>query len=153
MKGIRIPRGAVACGAALGLGAALTGVAPANSAEARGAANGRYNAEEIHHFLEGFYGNTGPRAWEREHLVGDDLKRRAEQTEDFDLLMCAQNTPEDIEVGEVTAAQSAGVGWATVRLSWGDSAEATAFTAYVELDGDKPLKLHEVACETPETGG
>ncbi|MEE1927364.1 hypothetical protein V1J52_04060 [Streptomyces sp. TRM 70351] len=120
-------------------------VSPAESA-------GRYTAEEIHHFLEGFYGNTGPRPWERKNLVADGLKRRAAGTTGYDLLLCAQNTPRDIAVGEVTAAQSAGVGWAPVRLGWGGGQAVSTFTAYVLLDGGQPLRLYDVSCTPPEAG-
>ncbi|MBO3679382.1 hypothetical protein [Streptomyces sp. NEAU-YJ-81] len=147
MRSLR-SRAAVAggCVAALGLGFALAAGSPA-SAAAQTDPNGRYTAEEIHHFLEGFYGNHGPRAWEREHLVSDQLKEEAAQTPGFDLLLCAQNQPEDIEVGEVTTAQSARVGWATITTHWGQEPETHTFTAYVDLDGSRPLQLLQVDCE------
>ncbi|MET7937520.1 hypothetical protein [Streptomyces sp. NPDC005322] len=135
------------CAAALGLGLVLAAGAPASATD-RTDPNGRYTAEEIHHFLEGFYGNHGPRPWEREHLVSDGLKERAAQTPDYDLLLCAQNTPRDVEVGEVTTAQSAGVGWATITTTWGKRAQTASFTAYVDLDGSQPLKLLDVYCGT-----
>lgn len=137
--------------AALGLGLVLAAGAPAVAAS-HGATtdpNGRFTAEEIHHFLEGFYGNHGPRPWERENLVSDQLKERIAQTPDYDLLLCAQNEPRDIEVGEVTTAQSARVGWATVTTHWGQGATGS-FTAYVDLDATRPIELLDVDCATPE---
>src|ERR1044072_2776859 len=105
------------CAAALGLGLVLAAGAPAVASQ-KTDPNGRFTAEEIHHFLEGFYGNHGPRPWERENLVSDYLKERIAQTPDYDLLLCAQNTPRHIEVGEVTTAQSARVGRATITTYW-----------------------------------
>ncbi|WP_059012221.1 hypothetical protein [Streptomyces specialis] len=145
---------AVAGGVAA-LGIAFTAVSSASAAPSASAtaAAGRYSAEEIHHFLEGFYGNTGPRDWERENLVADDLKERAAELETHDLLLCSQNAPLDIEVGEVTTAQSAGVGWAPIWLSWGEGEEVSVFTAYVGLDASQPIKLLDVDCVPPEVGG
>ncbi|MFI1125930.1 hypothetical protein ACH4VS_33030 [Streptomyces hygroscopicus] len=133
------------CVAVLGLAAALAAGAPASATD-RTDPNDRYTAEEIHHFLEGFYGNHGPRPWEREHLVSDRLKERIAQTPGYDLLLCAQNEPRDIEVGEVTTAQSARVGWATITTHWSQSPRTAAFTAYVDLDGSRPLQLLDVDC-------
>ncbi|QLH21873.1 hypothetical protein [Streptomyces sp. Rer75] len=139
--------------AALGLGLVLAAGAPATAAPATAAQktdpNGRFTAEEIHHFLEGFYGNHGPRPWERENLVSDQLKERIAQTPDYDLLLCAQNEPRDIEVGEVTTAQSARVGWATITTYWGQGSPSS-FTAYVDLDATRPIELLDVDCATPE---
>ncbi|MEC4019775.1 hypothetical protein [Streptomyces sp. H27-D2] len=140
---------AATCAAALGLGLTLAASAPAASAptaRAAAAAPGpRYNAEQVHHFLEGFYGNHGPRVWERKHLVTNALKRKAARTHNYDLLLCAQNTPKDIAIGKVTTAQSAGMGWATVTNSWGGGRK-TAFTAYVGLDSRKQIKLADIDC-------
>ncbi|MFI0778299.1 hypothetical protein [Streptomyces sp. NPDC021212] len=134
--------------AALGFGLVLAAGAPAVAAPhgVKTDPNGRFTAEEIHHFLEGFYGNHGPRPWERENLVSDYLKERIAQTPDYDLLLCAQNTPRHIEVGEVTTAQSARVGWATITTSWGQGSPGS-FTAYVDLDASRPIKLLDVDCE------
>ncbi|MEU8823243.1 hypothetical protein [Streptomyces sp. NPDC048636] len=141
----------VGCTAALGLGLALAASAPASAHPTRTDPNNRYTAEEIHHFLEGFYGNHGPRPWEREHLVSDQLKEEAGQNPGYDVLLCAQNTPRRIDVGEVTTAQSARVGWATVTTHWrGSPATTSSFTAYVDLDGSRPMKLLDVDCGTPE---
>ncbi|NUP42569.1 MAG: hypothetical protein HOY76_37460 [Streptomyces sp.] len=143
------------CVAALGLGLVLAAGSPATAAAQTSVQtsvqtdpNGRYTAEEIHHFLEGFYGNHDPTAWEREHLVSDQLKEKAAENPGFDVLLCAQNTPRDIEVGEVTTAQSAGVGWATITTTWDGSPRTASFTAYVDLDGSKPMKLLDVYCGT-----
>ncbi|WP_043487584.1 MULTISPECIES: hypothetical protein [Streptomyces] len=135
------------CVAALGLGLVLAAGSPA-AASVQTDPNGRYTAEEIHHFLEGFYGNHGPTAWERKHLVSDQLKEKAAENPGFDVLLCAQNTPRDIEVGEVTTAQSARVGWATITTTWDGSPQTASFTAYVDLDGSKPMKLLDVYCGT-----
>ncbi|MEU0845124.1 hypothetical protein ABZ370_37435 [Streptomyces sp. NPDC005962] len=137
--------------AALGLGLVLAAGTPASAAShgVKTDPNGRFTAEEIHHFLEGFYGNHGPRPWERENLVSDFLKERIAETPDYDLLLCAQNEPRDIEVGEVTTAQSARVGWATITTSWGQGPDAS-FTAYVDLDATRPIELLNVDCGTPE---
>ncbi|MFD7501078.1 hypothetical protein [Streptomyces sp. NPDC059850] len=134
--------------AALGLGLVLAAGAPAVAAQ-KTDPNGRFTAEEIHHFLEGFYGNHGPRPWERENLVSDQLKERIAQNPGYDLLLCAQNEPRDIEVGEVTTAQSARVGWATITTHWGQGA-TDSFTAYVDLDATRPIELLDVDCATPE---
>ncbi|WP_055552750.1 hypothetical protein [Streptomyces sp. NBRC 110028] len=139
------------CAAALGLGLVLAAGSPAAAAShgVKTDPNGRFTAEEIHHFLEGFYGNHGPRPWEREHLVSEYLKERIAQTPDYDLLLCAQNEPRDIEVGEVTTAQSARVGWATITTYWGQGSPSS-FTAYVDLDASRPIELLNVDCATPE---
>ncbi|MEU1787942.1 hypothetical protein ABZ553_19040 [Streptomyces sparsogenes] len=133
------------CAAALGLGLVLAAGSPASAAE-RTDPNGRYTAEEIHHFLEDFYGDHGPTAWERKHLVSKQLKEKAAENPGFDVLLCAQNEPLDIEVGEVTTAQSARVGWATITTTWGGEPSTASFTAYVDLDASKPMKLLDVDC-------
>ncbi|MBW1598562.1 hypothetical protein [Streptomyces sp. JJ38] len=144
-------RTAAACAVTLGLGLTLTAAVPAvASSSTTDQQRAQYEAEQVHHFLEGFYGNHGPRPWERENLVAEDLKRRAGEIKEYDLLLCSQNVPKDITVGEVTTAQSAGVGWASIWLSWGAGHEVSVFTAYVDLDADKPLKLLDVACAPPE---
>ncbi|WP_326596756.1 hypothetical protein [Streptomyces sp. NBC_01803] len=135
-----------------GTGSGADAAVPGAHARAHAHANNRYTGEEIHHFLEGFYGNSGPRAWERENLVSDTLKERVAETEGYDVLLCSQNIPLDIEVGEVTTAQSAGVGWAPIFLSWGDDQELAVFTAYVDLDARQPIELLDVDCAPPEVG-
>lgn len=107
--------------------------------------NGRYTAEEIRRFLVSFYGKHGPSAWKREHQVSAELKKKAAETPDYDLLLCAQNTPRNISVGKVTTAQSARVGWATVTTYWSGNREEH-FTAYVDLDATRPIALLDVAC-------
>ncbi|GAA2943965.1 hypothetical protein [Streptomyces enissocaesilis] len=105
----------------------------------------RWTAAEIHRFLAGFYGKHGPSPWEREHQVAPGLKERAAGIPDYDLLLCAQNEPRNISIGKVTTAQSARVGWATVTTHWGAN-DKQRFTAYVDLDAEKPIKLLDVAC-------
>lgn len=148
------------CVSALGLGiaasvpAAASSASPASpassasSAPSTDATTRQYEAEQVHHFLEGFYGNHGPRSWERENLVADQLKEKAAQTPDYDLLLCAQNTPQDIEIGPVTTAQSAGMGWAPVTTHW-KGGDREVFTAYVGLDASKPIKLTDISCTAP----
>lgn len=130
------------CAALLGGGLTLAASASPEKAPAR------YNAEQVHHFLQGFYGNHGPRQWERENMVGDALKKRAEKNKKYDVLLCAQNNPRDISIGWVTTAQSAGVGWATVTTKWAHGPNQY-FTAYVDLDAKKPIKLTQIDC-SPE---
>ncbi|MFD7667104.1 hypothetical protein [Streptomyces sp. NPDC059788] len=107
--------------------------------------NGRYTAEEIRRFLASFYGKHGPSAWQREHQVSAELKKKAAETPDRDVLLCAQNTPRDISVGKVTTAQSARVGWATITTHWSGN-RTERFTAYVDLDASRPIELLDVAC-------
>ncbi|MEV0604077.1 hypothetical protein AB0I82_32920 [Streptomyces sp. NPDC050315] len=137
------------CAALLGGGLTLAASAPAAPAPATAAseekAPARYNAEQVHHFLQGFYGNHGPRQWERDNMVGDELKKRAEKNKKYDVLLCAQNNPRDIAIGKVTTAQSAGVGWATVTTKW-NRGPNQHFIAYVALDASKPIKLTQIDC-------
>ncbi|WP_436774876.1 hypothetical protein [Yinghuangia sp. YIM S09857] len=140
----RIRSALVAAACAGALTASLSGSASATPGP-------QYSAKEVGRFLHHFYGKTGPTAWEREHLVSEDLRQRAEEAPPgFDLIMCTRNAPEDIDIGPVTTAQSAGVGWATVFLAWGPGQEIAAFTAYVDLDKSRSLKLLDVNCEPPE---
>lgn len=117
--------------------ASQAGTAPAEAAQ-------RHTAEDIHGFLRWFYDGNGPSSWQREHWTSDQLKAKQAENPDYDVLLCAQNEPQAIEVGPVTVAQSAGFGWATVTTSWAGGAEQT-FTAYVALDSD-PIELHDVVC-------
>ncbi|MBC3992991.1 hypothetical protein H8N00_29790 [Streptomyces sp. AC563] len=134
----------------LGLGLAAVPVAAAGQSGSGSESTGRqYDAKEVRHFLKGFYGSHGPSAWEREHLVTEELKEKAAQTPDYDLLLCAQNTPKAIDIGPVTTAQSAGVGWARVTTHWGKGQDTQVFTAYVGLDASKPMKLMDISCEAP----
>ncbi|MEU7158088.1 hypothetical protein [Streptomyces chrestomyceticus] len=116
-----------------------------SQADLRTDPNGRYTAEEIRRFLVSFYGKHGPSAWAREHQVSAELKKKAAETPDYDLLLCAQNTPRDISVGKVTTAQSARVGWATITTYWSGNRKEN-FTAYVDLDAKQPIALLDVAC-------
>ncbi|MFI2235428.1 hypothetical protein [Streptomyces chrestomyceticus] len=122
-----------------------TSVQQRSRADLRTDPNGRYTAEEIRRFLVSFYGKHGPSAWAREHQVSAELKKKAAETPDYDLLLCAQNTPRDISVGKVTTAQSARVGWATITTYWSGNRKEN-FTAYVDLDAKRPLALLDVAC-------
>lgn len=108
------------------------------------AAERRHTGREIHRFLTWFYGEHGPTDSQREHFVSDFLKQKQADDPDHDVLLCAQNTPQNIEVGPVTVAQSAGVGWATVTAYWADGTTST-FTGYVALDSH-PIELHDVVC-------
>ncbi|MEU5832693.1 hypothetical protein ABZ820_03250 [Streptomyces diacarni] len=105
---------------------------------------GRHTGPEIRRFLGWFYGEHGPTDQQREKWVSDLLKAKQRQNPDHDVLLCAQNAPRNIEVGPVTVAQSAGVGWATVTAYWTDGTTSTS-TAYVALDSH-PIELHDVVC-------
>ncbi|NUU21661.1 MAG: hypothetical protein HOV68_09130 [Streptomycetaceae bacterium] len=156
MTGHRFRTSVLAAACAAGLALALPATAEAAHATSHGTSQetshgSQYTAKQVGRFLKHFYGKTGPSDWARENLVADDLKERAAQAPPgFDLLICHRNVPEDIDLGPVTTAQSAGVGWATVFLSWGRDQEVSAFTAYVDLDTSRPLKLLDVNCEPPE---
>ncbi|WP_433572997.1 hypothetical protein [Streptomyces sp. CA-251247] len=142
-------RRTAAASAVLGLGFSLAAITPATAAPATDV-NGRYTAKEIHTFLDRFYGEHGPSAADRRNRVSDLLKEKAAANPGFDVLLCAQNTPRSIDIGKVTTAQSARVGWATVTTHWGENGEVTAeLRALVDLDGTKPLKLLDVEC-SPE---
>ncbi|MEU7317071.1 hypothetical protein [Streptomyces sp. NPDC007083] len=104
----------------------------------------RHTGPEIHRFLAWFYGTHGPDRRQREHFVSDLLKRKQARHPDRDVILCAQNTPRNIEVGPVTTAQSAGFGWAPVTAYWADGTASTS-TAYVALDSH-PIELHDVVC-------
>lgn len=148
----RTTRRARSAWVALACAAGLTAALPA-TAEAAQPQPEQYTAKQVSRFLTHFYGETGPTAWEREHRVSDDLRQRAaEAPPGFDLILCHSNTADidDIDVGPVTTAQSAGVGWATVFLDFGPGQETTAFTAYVDLNKAQPLELLDVDCAPPE---
>ncbi|MBT2407147.1 MULTISPECIES: hypothetical protein [unclassified Streptomyces] len=138
-------------GAALVTLLALPAPPPARAAAAAPAATHHHTSDEIARFLADFYGDHGPTRHDREHRTSQQLKDK-QQNADFDVLLCAQNTPQDIGIGTVTVAQSAGVGWATVTTHWdADSAEprtearTNTFTAYVRLDS-RPIRLDDVIC-------
>ncbi|MGW5847449.1 hypothetical protein ACWFQ8_05675 [Streptomyces sp. NPDC055254] len=105
-----------------------------------------HTAADISRFLSAFYGDHGPTAHSRETEVSQVLKdkQNANKEGDVDVLLCAQNEPQDIGVGPVTVVQSAGVGWATVTTHWG-AADTDTFTAYVRLDS-RPILLDDVIC-------
>ncbi|KOG53776.1 hypothetical protein ADK76_26260 [Streptomyces griseoflavus] len=147
---------ATATAVALGLTLSAASAVPASAAtqstsiqpsraDLRTDPNGRYTAEEIRRFLVSFYGKHGPSAWQREHQVSAELKKKAAETPDYDLLLCAQNTSRNITVGKVTTAQSARVGWATITTYWSGNRKQH-FTAYVDLDATRPIELLDVSC-------
>ncbi|MCB5181014.1 hypothetical protein [Streptomyces antimicrobicus] len=109
----------------------------------------RHTAAQIGRFLTDFYGHHGPSRYHRTHRVSHQLKEKQQNTPDQDVLLCARNVPQDITVGEVTVAQSAGVGWATVTTHWG-AGEIDTVTAYVRLDS-RPIVLDDVICGGPAT--
>ncbi|MFI5670701.1 hypothetical protein [Streptomyces sp. NPDC051704] len=104
----------------------------------------RHTATEISTFLSSFYGHHGPSASDRDQRVSQQLKEKQAHAPQSDVLLCARKEPQDIVVGAVTVAQSAGVGWATVTTHWGADTTDT-FTAYVRLDS-RPIKLDDVIC-------
>ncbi|MFF0018885.1 hypothetical protein [Streptomyces sp. NPDC005374] len=154
----RIALSAAGCAAVLGL--ALTATAPASAAPAAKTAavsapvakptdaNGRYTAQEIHTFLETFYGEHGPGDFARAYGISEQLKEKVAASDGFDVLLCAQNEPQSIDIGPVTTAQSARVGYATVTTHWGENGQSTAaFEAYVDLDATRPIQLLDTDCE------
>ncbi|MFJ8014451.1 hypothetical protein [Streptomyces sp. NPDC096339] len=108
------------------------------------AARGGHTAAEITRFLSEFYGDHGPSDDGRENQVSQVLKDKQKEDTDADVLLCAENEPEDIGIGPVTVAQAAGIGWATVTTHWGSETTDT-FTAYVRLDS-QPIRLDDVIC-------
>ncbi|WP_260334737.1 hypothetical protein [Streptomyces beigongshangae] len=162
-------RVAFALGGAAVLGLGLTATAPASAAQVSTAPapapasasasatqasaapaagpNGRYTAGQIHTFLEDFYGEHGPVDFARKYGISEHLKEKVAGSEGFDVLLCAQNEPRSIDIGEVRTAQSAGVGYATVTTHWGGDGGSTAtFTAYVGLDATRPIQLQDTDC-------
>ncbi|MEV7524301.1 hypothetical protein [Streptomyces sp. NPDC091371] len=118
---------------------ALITPAPAHAGPAA-----EHTAAEISRFLSDFYGDHGPSAADRQDHVSQVLKDKQTENTEADVLLCAQNEPQDIGVGPVTVAQAAGVGWATVTTHWG-SGTIDTFTAYVRLDSE-PIRLDDVIC-------
>ncbi|MFD5074552.1 hypothetical protein [Streptomyces sp. NPDC058371] len=154
----RIALSAAGCAAVLGLSLAATAPASAAPAAHRAAAsvpaatladpNGRYTAQEIHTFLVTFYGEHGPGDFARAYGISEHLKEKVAVSEGFDVLLCAQNNPQSIDIGPVSTAQSARVGYATVTTHWGENGEDTAtFEAYVDLDATRPIQLLDTDCE------
>ncbi|WP_240803604.1 hypothetical protein [Streptomyces sp. A0592] len=103
-----------------------------------------HTADQIGRFLVRFYGEHGPSDHDRRHHVSQVLLERQRTTAESDVLLCAQNEPQDIAIGPVTVAQAAGVGWATVTTHWGSDRTDT-FTAYVRLDS-RPIRIDDVIC-------
>jgi hypothetical protein len=140
----RRPALAVA-GAVAARGQPRTSAAPAAASGAE--PNDRYTGEQVHTFIEDFYGEHGPGDFARKYGISPYLAQRVKDAEGFDLLLCAQNTPTSIDVGPAVTAQSAGVGWAEVTAHWGgDGASTTTFTAYVDLDATRTIQLVDVSC-------
>lgn len=104
----------------------------------------RHTADVIGRFLAGFYGFHGPSLHDRETRVSQMLKDKQKESPNSDVLLCAQNEPQDIVVGPVTVAESAGVGWATVTTHW-DAGLTDTFTVYVRLDSE-PIRVDDVIC-------
>ena len=117
---------------------------PALAAQSAVPAPPQHTADAISRFLADFYGQHGPSHQDRESRVSQVLKDRQKETPEVDVLLCAQNEPQDIGVGPVTVAQSAAVGWATVTTHW-ESGHTDTFTAYVRLDSE-PIRLDDVIC-------
>lgn len=133
---------AVGCVAALGIAAAAVPAAAASATDG----NDRYTAQEIHTFLEDFYGEQGPGDFARTYGISPQLKEKVADNPEFDVLLCAQNIPASIDIGPVTTAQSARVGWATVSTYWNGGSDKADFTAYVDLDATRPIQLLDVDC-------
>ncbi|QFR97515.1 hypothetical protein GBW32_04090 [Streptomyces tsukubensis] len=126
--------------AALGLLAAT----PA-AAQAPGAAP-QYTEAQVRAFLVGFYGDHGPSEKDRIYKVTEELKKKASETEEYDLLLCAQNTPDTVRIGKVTTEASAATGWAQVTPVFSGGTQSH-LTAYVGLDASKPMKLSDITCD------
>ncbi|MEU4353839.1 hypothetical protein [Streptomyces virginiae] len=116
---------------------------PAAAAVAPAASPEGHTADQIGRFLARFYGKHGPSAHDRRHHVSQVLLERQTTTQS-DVLLCAQNEPQDIGIGPVTVAQAAGIGWATVTTHWAAD-ETDTFTVYVRLDS-KPIRVDDVIC-------
>lgn len=128
---------AVVCG----MGVLTAAAAPASAAPAP------YSPKQVQDFLVGFYGQHGPSDAARASRVTPELRKKAERTTSYDLLLCAQNLPKSIQVGKVTTDQATRRGRATVTTSWA-SGPKQHFAAYVGLDASKPLRLADVVCRT-----
>ncbi|MFD7259814.1 hypothetical protein [Streptomyces sp. NPDC059874] len=118
--------------------------AHAGPASAPGDVPGGHSASEIGRFLTDFYGDHGPSANDRQNHVSQVLKDKQKENTEADVLLCAQNEPQDIVIGPVTVLQDAGIGWATVTTHWGADTTDT-FTAYVRLDS-QPIRIDDVIC-------
>lgn len=134
--------GAAVCAAAVAL--VLPGTTTTAAARP-GAAHRQYDVTEAHAFLVRFYGHHGPTSAERLRDVTPQLRQRAARTTQFDLLLCAQNTPHDITVGRVTAVLP-GRGRATVTTRFTGQRQPSTFAAFVNLDSRSPLRLSDITC-------
>ncbi|QKW10509.1 hypothetical protein HUT18_32910 [Streptomyces sp. NA04227] len=107
----------------------------------------RYTVQEIHTFLESFYGEHGPGTFARKYGISPALATKVRRTPGYDLLLCAQDRPGSIDIGRVTIAPATGTGRAVVTTHWGKSGQNRArLTAYVDRDARRPLQLHDVVC-------
>ncbi|MFD6180477.1 hypothetical protein [Streptomyces goshikiensis] len=123
----------------------VVAAAPSAAATTATAPAPPHDAAEIRTFLTDFYGHHGPSEANRDDRISQALRDK-QQHSDVDVLLCSRNTPEGIEVGSVTVAPGARVGWATVTTHWGGAdARTDTFTAYVRLDS-RPIRLDDVIC-------
>lgn len=134
--------GAAACAAALVL--AVPGGATAAPAHP-GPHHRSFSTAAAHRFLAGFYGHRGPDRRQRIRYVSPQLRHRAARVaRDYDLLLCAQNTPRDVSVGPVTRTRD-GRGRATVTVRFAGR-QHSSFTAYVTLDARRPMRVDGITC-------
>ncbi|MFD7918315.1 hypothetical protein ACFV3R_03685 [Streptomyces sp. NPDC059740] len=126
---------------------------PAATGPGRAAPAARHSPWAVHRFLTAFYGHHGPTDQARRRDVAEELRRKAADMPEDDLLLCAPRpapghpaaAPQEVTVGPVAAADAPHTAWATVttRRSAGRSAR---FTVYVDTDGRHRLQLLDVAC-------
>ncbi|MFJ7181708.1 hypothetical protein ACIQXA_36335 [Streptomyces massasporeus] len=76
--------------------------------------------------------------------LSPQLKERVADNPESDVRLCAQNVPASIDSGPVTTAQSARAGWATVSTYRNGGSDKADFTAYVDLDATRPVRLLDV---------
>ncbi len=104
----------------------------------------QFSVTEAHRFLTVFYGQHGPSRVQRSRDVTPALRKAAAANHRMDLLLCAQNTPRSISVGQVVAVPNS-QGRATVTTTYANRRH-TSFTAYVSLDARRPMQLSNVNC-------
>lgn len=104
----------------------------------------QFSVNEAHRFLTGFYGQHGPTRVQRTRDVTTTLRRAAAANHRYDLLVCAQSAPRHITVGRVLPAAN-GQGRAMVTTRSANRRDST-FTAYVNLDTRRPMRLSGVTC-------
>ena len=93
-----------------------------------------------------FYREHGPGDFARTYGISPQFKEKVADNLEFDVLLCAQNIPASIDIGPVTTARSARVGWTTVSTYWNGGSGKADFTAYVDLDATRPIQLLDVDC-------